>query len=111
MAVDATGRDEAERRRAPRHRPDLHRRGVGAQHVPAVDEEGVLHVARRVIGRDVERLEVVPLGLDLGTFLDREAEPGEEADDVALDLRDRVQVAARGATPGSDTSRRRAASA
>src|SRR5262249_56777555 len=49
-------------------------------------------------GRDVERLEVVVLRLDLGPLLDREAEAVEEVDDLALDARDRVQAAARQAT-------------
>ena len=62
----------------PGHRADLHGRGVRAQQVPALDEEGVLGVARRMVVGEVERAEVVPVGLDLGAVLDRVAEAREE---------------------------------
>src|SRR3712207_8553675 len=47
--------------------PRLHRRGVRAQHEPVlrrVDEERVLHLARRVVRVEVQRVEVEPLRLD-----------------------------------------------
>jgi hypothetical protein len=37
-----------------------------------------------MIARDVERLEVVVVALDLGTVDDREAEPGEDRDDLVV---------------------------
>ena len=37
-----------------------------------VDEEGVLHVARRVVGRKIERFEVVVVVLDLRSVRDRQ---------------------------------------
>ncbi len=46
-------------------------------------------------GRDVERLEVVPVVLDLGTFRDRVAHAHEDVLELALHLRDEVQVTAR----------------
>ena len=55
------------------------------------DVEGVLHGAGRVIGRDVERLEVVPVVLDLGAADHAESERGEDADDLAFDEGERVQ--------------------
>jgi hypothetical protein len=78
VAAEALARaHHVQRQRAGQHRPDLYRRGVGAQHHPGPigaagprDEERVLHLAGRVIGREVERVEVVPLGLGLGPLGD-----------------------------------------
>ena len=61
------GADDVDRRRAGEHRARLHRRGVRAQHqvvVGRLGPEGVLHGARRVVGAEVEGVEVQPLGLD-----------------------------------------------
>ena len=55
-----------------------------------VDVERVVHVHRRMVGREVEREEVVPLGLDLGPDGDGEAEPPEDLDDLVDDAGDRV---------------------
>ena len=54
------------------------------------DEERVLHVARRMFGREVERRENVPVILDLGPVGDGVAQPREDLDDLVLDDRDRV---------------------
>ncbi len=48
------------------HGADLHRRGVRAQQAPVGEIEGVVHRPRRMIGRDVERLEIVEVIFDLG---------------------------------------------
>src|SRR5437762_13167253 len=48
-----------------------------------------------MIARDVQRLEVVRVGLDLGPFGDGEAEAGEDRDDLLAHARERVQAAAR----------------
>jgi hypothetical protein len=56
--------------------------------------EGVLHVARGVVARDVQRLEVVPVELDLGTVEHLEAHGGEQVLEFAHDLGDRMQRAA-----------------
>ena len=45
-------------------------------------------------GRNIERVEIVILGLDLGAVQDGEPERAEQFLDFALDLRDGVQVAA-----------------
>ena len=58
-----------------------------------LDVQRVLHRARGVVGRDVERLEVVPVVLDLGALGHAEPEAREHADDLALDDRERVQRA------------------
>ena len=58
------------------------------------DVERVLHRARRMAGREVERLEVVPVELDLGAFGDLVAEADEHVFELAPDPRDRMQVPA-----------------
>src|SRR5205823_1278224 len=63
------------------------------------DVERVLHVPRRVVARDVERFEVVVVGLDLGPLDDGEAEAGEDRDDLVVDARERVERAARRSPP------------
>ena len=63
-----------------------------AQQVAVVEVEGVLLVTRRVVRRNVERLEVVVLRLDLRAFFDGEAQRGEEAHHVSGDVGDGVEV-------------------
>ena len=55
----------------------------------------VLHVPRRVLGREVEGREVVPVVLDLGPALHGEAEAREGRLDVGEGLRERVDGAGR----------------
>ena len=66
------------------HGADLHRGGVGAHHagrLGRVDEEGVLHLPRRVVGVEVQRVEVEPLGLELGPLGDLPAHADEDVGD------------------------------
>ena len=46
------------------------------------EEDRVLHIARRMIRRKVQRLEVVVVGLDLGAFADGVAHRLEDRDDL-----------------------------
>jgi hypothetical protein len=53
VPVGAARDDDPDRRRLALHRADLHRRGMRAQHLPlalvvGLQEEGVVHLARRV---------------------------------------------------------------
>ena len=67
--VHTAGRDDVDGWRLRLHRPDLDGGGLGAQQelgmAGDVDVDRVLHRARGVIRRDVQRFEVVPLVLDL----------------------------------------------
>ncbi len=81
VAVDPVGaarRDHADRRRRVARIAHLHRRGVRCAAAgacpahPRVDVERVLHRARRMVLRVVERSEVVPVVLDLGAVGDVE---------------------------------------
>ena len=64
-----------------------------------LDVDRVLHRAGRVCRRDVERLEVVPVVLDLGTLGDPVAEPDEDVLELAPDLRDEVEVTVAATVP------------
>ena len=80
------------------HGADLHRRGVGAQeHLlavgPRLQEEGVVHLARRMAEREIERGEIVVVGLDVRPLGDGEAEIGEDRRDLVDHLADRVDAA------------------
>ena len=100
VAVGAAGRDHEDRRLHRLHGADLHRRRVRAQHhllgIAELDVERVLHRARRVAGHHVERLEVVPVVLDLGTLHHAVAHAHEDVLELALHLGDEMEVATRG---------------
>ena len=94
-AVDPSGRDDADGGLLLFHRAHLHRGGLGAQQDVVADVEGVLRVARRVVLRNVERLEVVVVGLDLRAFGHREAHAEEDLLDLFEHLGQRVELAER----------------
>ena len=80
------------------HGADLHRARVRAQHQPRAvggfrEIERVVVLPRRMLGRDVERGEIVEVGLDVRTFGDREAHIGEDLGDLVGDLADRMDAA------------------
>ena len=92
VAEHASGTDHADGRSLVLHRAHLNRRGVGPQqHVGILsDEEGVLHVARRMLGREIERREDVPVVLDLWPLGHGIAQPREDLDDLVLHQRNGV---------------------
>ena len=101
LAVGLAGNDDADRRLLRLHRADLHRRGVGAQHLALavcvrIEEERVVHLAGRMTFGEVQRGEIVIVGLDIRTFGDREAHVGEDRGDLVDDLADRMDAAALG---------------
>ena len=105
-AVDAARRDHPEGRAPRLERTDLHRARMRAEHVRRAvvavgprEEKGVVLLPRGMLGRDVERVEVVPVALDLRAFGHRKAHVGEDGGQLVHDLRDRVQRA-RAARPG-----------
>ena len=71
-------------------RADLHGRGVCAQEPAALEIQRVVHVHCRMIGRKVQRAEVVPLVLGLGPGRDREAQITEDRLDFLHHDRDGV---------------------
>ncbi len=111
IAIDAVGaarRDHLDRRDAievlvflDMHAgiAHLHRAGMRAQQqelvvaVAAVDVEGVLHRARRMVVRVVQRREVHPVGFDLGAIGHVEADRAEDLRDALPGVHHRVQAA------------------
>ena len=103
-AEDLAGRDDVDRRGALEHGADLHRRGLGAQDETAVgrvDEEGVLHLAGRVVLAEVEGVEVQPLGLDLRALDDLPAGADEGVHEPLGRQLERVPGAGRAAADGA----------
>ncbi len=58
--------DDLQRRLAALHRADLHRRGVCSQQPAMRHEERILHIARRMVLGNIERLEVMVIVLNVG---------------------------------------------
>ena len=89
VAEHAARADHADGRLHPLHGAHLHAGGVGAEQqrvgMARGHEEGVLHVARRVVRREVERLEDVVVVLELGAFRDVVAEFAEDVHDFLAD--------------------------
>ena len=83
---------------------------MGTQQGMRVEIESVMHGPRRMMGGDVERLEVVEIVLDLRPFDDRETDLGKQRLDTGpvsythLDVYKRQGSA--GSTPGMKGSRR-----
>ena len=69
-----------------------------------------MHLPRRMLGRDVERLEIVPVVLDVRPFGDGEAHVGEDRDDLVGDLAHRMDAPLGALRAGSVTSIRSASS-
>ena len=80
---------------ASRHVAHLHAGGVRAQQAAVAEIEGVVHRARRMVRREVQRLEVVPVVLDLRAVGELVAQPGEDVGDALERAPDRMQAAAR----------------
>ena len=85
----------ADRNALQLHRADLDGRGVRAQQSTVAEIEGVVHRPRRVVGGDVERLEVVEVVLDLRAFRDAESRPAEDCLDSQARARHRMKAADR----------------
>jgi hypothetical protein len=84
-AIGASGRDDADGRFAVQHGAHLHRRGVGAQHMRRAvglrrDVKRILHLARGMVGGNVQLGEIVIVELHVGAFGDAKAQLGEDGD-------------------------------
>ena len=98
-AKGAAGHDDADRRLLRQHGADLHRRGMGAQHLAAAiggarrQIEGIVLLPRRMLGRNVERGEIVEILFDMRAFGDGEAHLAEDRDQLVDGLADRMDAA------------------
>ena len=112
LAVHPPRADDADRRLLRQHGADLHRRGVGAQQLapPRPARRRRCRASSRAgwsFG-EVERGEIVVVGLDLGPLGDAEAELGEDLLDLVDHLGDRMDAAEGGRAAGEgDVHRRR----
>ena len=94
-AVGAAGGDHAERRFLREHGDDLHVAGLRAQQQRAAVALA-LHVERVVVGaggmvrRDVQRAEIVPVGLDIEALADAETHGAEDRRHLLHGAADRV---------------------
>src|SRR5205823_13305931 len=61
-----------------------------------IEEERVVHLARGMAFREVQLGEVVVVGLDVGTFRDREAHIGEDRGQLVHHLAERMDAAGLG---------------
>ena len=82
------------------HRSRLHGRGMRAHENVFRDVKGILHVARRMILRQVQCLEVVSITLDFRALFDAVAHRHENAFDALHRDRQRMQMSQRLAPPG-----------
>jgi hypothetical protein len=100
-AVHEAGRDDADGRLAMGlHEVDLGIAGMGAQHHLVVHVEGIVHVPGRMLRRDVQGFEVVPVIVDFGRHGLLEAEAAEEGDDLLAHLGERMEGAEGNAVTG-----------
>ena len=77
------------------HHVNLPRRGLGAEQELIAQIKSILHVARRVVLRRVERGEVVVIRLDLRALVNLKAHARKGFDHLISDQRVRVEIAAR----------------
>lgn len=89
--------NHAERRLVRFHVVDLRAGSMRTQHHLVVHVERVLHVAARVVRRRIERLEVVPVRLDVATEVHFETHLAEEVDNLFAHVVKRVRRARRDA--------------
>ena len=69
---------------------------LGLVAIGRLQEKRVVHLARRMADGEVERGEVVMVGLDVRPFGDREAHVAEDGGDLVDDLADRMDAATLG---------------
>ena len=77
-AIHPARTDYANRRRLLLHNADLNRRSMSSQNSSFVNVEGVMHGPSRVVGRDIQRFEIVVIVLNLGASSDFIAQPDEK---------------------------------
>ena len=84
IAEDAARHDHPEWRLAALHFPHLDGTGMGAQQEVGIplDEEGVLHVPGRVLFREIESGEDMPIVFDFRTIGHGETHPIEDGQDL-----------------------------
>ena len=104
-AIGAARNDHPDRRFLAHHGADLHRTGMGAQHLAlairiGLEEKRIVHFTRRMAEREIQRGEIIKIGLDIRPLGHRKAHIGEDGGQFVDHLRDRMDPPARGQTFG-----------
>ena len=81
IAVDGSGSDDPDGRGIFFHDAELGVGSVGAEEHFSIDVEGVLHLAGRMVGREIESFVVVPIRIHIWAVLDGKAHAREDRDD------------------------------
>ena len=89
--------DDPDRRLLAHHGADLHRRGMGAEQfalAPLIrlHVKGVMHLPRRMLGRDIERGKIMEIVLDMRPFGDFEIHRRENFHHFFQNLCERVDA-------------------
>ena len=94
VAVALAGQDDPDgMRMLLTHAADLSRRGMGAEHHLLVDPDGVPHVPRRMVRRNVQQLEIVLVRLHLRRLVYLEPHLGENLPQPAQRARAQMEMA------------------
>ena len=99
-AIGAARNDHADRRLLRHHRPDLHRACMGAQQLAfailvRIKEERIVHLARRMAERKIQRGKIIKIIFDIGTFRHRKTHIAKNRGEFFDDLADRMDAATR----------------
>ncbi len=98
-AINASRHDDPDRRTVLQHGANLHRGCVGAQQQARLEVERVVHGARRVILRDVQRREIVEVLFNFRARMHFESGLPKDVDHAAQRAGDRMQLARGQAAP------------
>ena len=93
VTIDASRRDNTDRRLLVFHGADLHAGGLGAQQASGIEPESVVVSARRMVTRDIQRIEVVVIVFDFRARRHGKAELTEETFNTVDGAGDRMQAA------------------
>ncbi len=91
VTIDATRRDDADRRRLLLHGTDLHARGLGTQQAGRIKPESVVVSTCRVVAWDIQGIEVMVIVFDFRAGRHGKAELTEETFNTVDSAGDRVQ--------------------
>ena len=99
-AIHTAGANDAHRRTCFFHRADLHGAGVRAKHMRrAIIALGTVHIEcvhfrpRRVVARNIQRIKIIPIGINTRTLGHTKTHVGENCGDLLGYLGNRMNCA------------------
>ncbi len=99
-AIGRSGRDDTNRWRRVFHHADLNTRSVRAQETAVGKIKSILLVAGGMVGRGVQRVETMPLGLNVGSVGNGKSHAAETAHSAVHQLRERMESSWSGKSAG-----------